>query len=153
VKHHPLAGLKVAQKPDDVTIREDQVAEVQHEDLSDRLCIDQLTQLTDVPGFEPTANGQDDGSARRAPNSQHDVESVQLPIHQKDRTVVPSKGLRAAEEPAVAAFRAPNTRIPSLGVGGVHYFTSGDISPPHLCETPMFSKALVWSASCLTRTP
>src|SRR4029077_21248292 len=61
--HIPLAGSECPKKTDHVTIREDQVREVQHDDGISRFCGERLAPLAHILGRESTADGQHDGGA------------------------------------------------------------------------------------------
>ena len=59
------------QEPDDVSIHEDDVLEIQHEGPARRFRSEQRGQFADVVGFEATAHGQDDVAICRALDFQH----------------------------------------------------------------------------------
>ena len=69
-KHSALAGFAVAQQAHGVTIRQDQVGQVQHHLGTSRFCVDHLAQLAHALGVEAAANREHDGPASGALNLQ-----------------------------------------------------------------------------------
>jgi|GEM_PF-3882411 len=69
-KHNALAGFAVAQQAHGVTIRQDQIGQVQHHDGTSRFSVDQPAQLADVLSIESTADREHNGRLHRALNLQ-----------------------------------------------------------------------------------
>jgi hypothetical protein len=67
-KHDALDGFAFAQVAHGVTVREDQIREVQNDDGARRFCVDQLAQLDHVLSVESTADREHDGPVHRALN-------------------------------------------------------------------------------------
>jgi len=70
-KDHTPASFVLSQRPDAVTICEDQIRQIQDEDVAGRLGVDDLTQFVYMVGIEVTADREHDPSAPRAMNLQH----------------------------------------------------------------------------------
>jgi len=73
-KDKAITGVAVAQVANGVTIREDQIREVQHHDGTGRFCVYQLAQLAYVLSVESTAEHEHHGPVHRAlnPQQRHD---------------------------------------------------------------------------------
>jgi hypothetical protein len=69
-KHNAITGVAVAEKAHGVTIREDQIPQVQHDDGTSRFPVDQLAQLAHVLSVESAADREHDGSTHRSANLQ-----------------------------------------------------------------------------------
>ena len=69
-KYKAFAGVAVAQQTHRVTIRQDQIGQVQQHHGTRRLCVDQLAQFAYVFGVEAAADRQHDGPVDRALNLQ-----------------------------------------------------------------------------------
>jgi hypothetical protein len=69
-KHDALTGFAVAQQAHGVTIRQDQIGQVQHHHGTGQFCVNQLAQLAYVLGVEAAADREQDGPVRRTLNLQ-----------------------------------------------------------------------------------
>jgi hypothetical protein len=70
-KDNTPAAFELSQDTDGITIGEQQIGQIQHQDAAGRLRIDDLAQFVHIVRVELTADREDHGSAARAVNSQH----------------------------------------------------------------------------------
>jgi hypothetical protein len=70
-KHSTPAGFVLSQDADGVTIGEDQIGEIEHNDTAGWLGIDYLAQFIHIVRVKSTADREHNCSAARAMNSQH----------------------------------------------------------------------------------
>jgi hypothetical protein len=71
LEHDASAGFVFSQHPDSVTIREHQIGQIQHKDITGRLSINYLAQLVHTLGGKLTAYREHYCSAVGAMNFQH----------------------------------------------------------------------------------
>jgi hypothetical protein len=70
-KHNTPASFVLSQETDGLTIGEDQIGKIQHNDIAGRLCIDYLAQLVHIVSVKVTADREHNRSAAHAMNLQH----------------------------------------------------------------------------------
>ena len=70
-EHNTPAGFVLSQDTDGVTIREDQIHEIQNKGAASRLGVDELTQFVHIVRVKSTADREHNRSAARAMNFQH----------------------------------------------------------------------------------
>jgi hypothetical protein len=70
-KHNAPAGFVVSQEVDGVTIGEDQISQVQHEDTTGRLFVDSLAELVHVVSAKSAADPEHHRSGRDAMDFHH----------------------------------------------------------------------------------
>ena len=70
-EHNTPAGFVLSQDTDSVTIGEDQIGEIEHEDTAGWLGIDYLAEFIHIVRVKSTADREHNCSAARAMNFQH----------------------------------------------------------------------------------